>query len=158
MKLTSDRFTIPFSERLIPDYWNIIQAEIDRSSYSALYHNLLLHGSDSSEDNRTVVKDSQDWANNPLEIPSWLIAVYGLKFFVKSHGRWSLFQSALLLGRFVCCNSRFQIGLSTQRVWSVIKKWWNYDVLFRTYAIPQRSTLRAHCAVADLEFWKVGFQ
>ena len=39
----------------------------------------------------------------------------------------------------LCCNSRFQIGLSTQRVWSVIKNdaimTWLFQTVW-TYAIP----------------------
>ena len=60
------------------------------------------------------------------------IDLYRLKFLVKSPNRWSLFHPALhrCWRHFqrLCCNSRFHIGLSTQGVWSLIKKWCNYDV------------------------------
>ena len=70
VKLTSDRFTILFSERLIPNYLNMILAEIDCSTVDSI----IAPGTDSySGDNRTVANDSQNGQMKYLH--AWLIAL-----------------------------------------------------------------------------------
>ena len=93
---------------------------------SIIINNLTLLVVTPSGDNKTVANDSQDWANGSLEIPSGLYSCIG----------WSALLNHLTDG--VCYNSRFQIGLSTQRVWSVIRNdaimTWLFQTVW-TYAI-----------------------
>ena len=99
---SSDRFTIPFSERLTPDYWNIILAETDCSTV----HSITALGSQSKWDNKTVANDSQDWANSSLEIPSWLYSCIG----------WSSLLNHLTDGvsfTLHCCWRRFKVSVAT---------------------------------------------
>ena len=143
MKLTSDCFTILFSERLTPDYWNIIMAEIDCSTVRSIIES---PGSDSKW-------RQQNGGKSMIARTGQIVWKY-LHGYIYSCIGWSSLLNHLtdeVSFTLHCCWRRFVLSKTLLQLpipdrskctEGVVgnKKWCNYDVLFQTvwtYAIPR---------------------